>query len=87
MPTFFHLDPKSHGRTTDAMQNKWATLRPIFTVAVRNYEKSGQSESDVFPEFASDDPITSYIFCVSNIFHQSNLLCAKLKTVTAQSVT
>lgn len=39
-------------------------MRARFTVAVCNYEKSGQVVSDLFPDFGSGDPITSYMFYV-----------------------
>lgn len=60
------FDPNDHPyeRTAEALRSKWANLRSRFTICSRNYEKSGQGESDVFPDFARGDPIISYLHCV-----------------------
>lgn len=83
----FCTDKKPNERVAEAMRNKWPALRSTFIVAVRNCEKFGQGEGDALADFASGDPIMSYMLCsvFSNISHDSKLLCAKLETIVGQS--
>lgn len=59
-------DPNDHPheRSAEALRSKWATLRARYTICERNFEKSGQGESDVFPDFAKGNPVMSYIHCL-----------------------
>lgn len=49
-------------------------MRGRFTVAVRNYEMSDQGDSALFPEFASGDQITFYMFYVFKILLSQDLI-------------
>lgn len=53
-----------HKRTGEALRSKWSYLRSRFTICERNYTRSGQGETDIFPDFTEGQSIMSYMHCV-----------------------
>ena len=60
------FDPGLHPFPRDGttLKQRWTRLRSLYTVACNNFEKSGQSDADIFPSFTQGDDSLCYMHCV-----------------------
>lgn len=70
-------------RPGSILKERWRRLRTQYTIARRNFEKSGQGEHDAFPDFTDGNDSLSYMHCV--FFNQPALeMIVRVLPSTAQ---
>lgn len=64
--TLLAFEPTKHPveRPGSFLKDKWRKLRTQYTVARRNFDKSGQGQNDAFPDFTDSNDMLSYMHCV-----------------------
>lgn len=78
------IDPsiRRNVRDCQTLKQKWTKLRSAYTVASKNFEASGQGDSETFPSFTQGDDVLCYMHCV---FHDHPSLDAVLRTIPLSS--
>jgi hypothetical protein len=62
----FRPEEVRHVRDGSRIKERWQKIRLAFTIAYKNWSKSGQNDAEEFPTYTQGDDALVYAFC---IFH------------------
>jgi hypothetical protein len=67
----FRPEDVRHVRDGSRLKERWQKIRSAFTIAYKNWLKSGQNDPEEFPTYSQGDDALVYAFCV---FHDQSYL-------------